>query len=271
MAAGYALYRADMEFLRHPIAALVVALAIGGIALSGKLSVPASQILFFCAWAISIWALPRQPKWRFWGASAAVTFVALLLFAWARPEAVPRDFGFLVPHRQLLFPNHGSGGTWPVIELGDSTCMLKYTGQPGTPLFDFFNNTDLTIEQIDRTVRVSTKVVNRDGNVVAELYRNEWKVAPPPLSWDRNYTDDALEVISQSGDVILQVRLLPDRVQLQGEWWHDHINGVRLAGSHRFPENCGIIVFGPIFKPEQTTPIERMFRYPSDMHFGELS
>lgn len=31
---------------------------------------------------------------------------------------------------------------------------------------------------------------DREGHLIAELVRKEWKVAPPPRTWDRNYTDD---------------------------------------------------------------------------------
>ncbi|MEJ0092842.1 MAG: hypothetical protein WDN46_05280 [Methylocella sp.] len=48
--------------------------------------------------------------------------------------------------------------------------------------------------------------------------RNEWRVTPPPGTLDRNYTDDALEIRGAGGKIVLQLRVLQDRIQLQGEW-----------------------------------------------------
>ena len=56
-----------------------------------------------------------------------------------------------------------------------------------------------TIEKIDGKLMVSTMIRDSSGNVLAELRRNEWKVAPPPKTWDRNYTDNALEVVNAEG------------------------------------------------------------------------
>jgi len=78
-----------------------------------------------------------------------------------------------------------------------------------------------TIEKIDGKLMVSTMVRDSSGSVLAELRRNEWKVAPPPKTWDRNYTDNALEVVNAEGYVVLQIKLLENIVQLQGSWWVD--------------------------------------------------
>jgi hypothetical protein len=79
-----------------------------------------------------------------------------------------------------------------------------------------------TIEKIDRKLMVSTMIRDSSGSVLAELRRNEWKVAPPPKTWDRNYIDNALEVVNAEGYVILQIKLLEDIVQLQGSWWEPY-------------------------------------------------
>jgi hypothetical protein len=65
-----------------------------------------------------------------------------------------------------------------------------------------------TIEKIDGKLLVSTMIRDSSGSVLAELRRNEWKVAPPPKTWDRNYTDNALEVVNAEGYVVLQIKLL---------------------------------------------------------------
>ena len=74
------------------------------------------------------------------------------------------------------------------------------------------------MEAIDGIVKVSTYITDDEGNLIAELVRNEWKVAPPPRTWDRNYSKDALEVRDGKGAVILQVRAFSDQIQIQGIW-----------------------------------------------------
>jgi hypothetical protein len=95
-------------------------------------------------------------------------------------------------------------------------------------------------------------------------------VAPPPKTFDRNYTDDSLEVKNAKGKIVLQVKALVDRIQLQGEWWSDPVHGVRLIKSTD-PKMPGafMMIFGEKNRPGPPD-IEPIFLYPSDLHFGEL-
>ena len=81
----------------------------------------------------------------------------------------------------------------PKIEFGDSGAILAYGGPQGSPFITFAQDTQLTIVTEDNQVKVSTIVRDKNGTVVAELRKNEWKINPNN-SWDRNYTADALEV-----------------------------------------------------------------------------
>jgi hypothetical protein len=86
--------------------------------------------------------------------------------------------------------------------------------------------------------------------------------------WDRNYSKDALEVKDETGRIVLQIKLLPDRVQLQGEWWKDELTGLGLVKAKK---GGGLMVlFGPKFKRENAPAIEPLFLYPSETHLGEL-
>lgn len=120
---------------------------------------------------------------------------------------------------------------------------------------------------------MSTQIKDQKGSLIAELIKNEWKIAPPPQTWDRNYSKDALEVINPKGDVVLQVRALDDRVQIQGEWWADAVRGTRIVKSQDTKNPGGLMIF---FGPKHPLGIPgddqivRMFRYPSELHFGEL-
>jgi hypothetical protein len=135
----------------------------------------------------------------------------------------------------------------------------------------------LTIEKIDGKLIVSTMIRDSSGSVLAELRRNEWKVAPPPKTWDRNYADNALEVVNAEGYVVLQVKILENIVQLQGSWWVDlgPPNGkfrlvIREAPPSELQGNFSaqIIMCPPADAAcGQIAPI---FEYPSDLHLGEL-
>jgi hypothetical protein len=67
------------------------------------------------------------------------------------------------------------------------------------PLFKFWDDDNLLLETVDGQLKVSTKLRDRKGNLITELIKNEWKVAPPPRTWDKNYSKDALEVKDDTG------------------------------------------------------------------------
>jgi hypothetical protein len=72
----------------------------------------------------------------------------------------------------------------------------------------------------------------------------------PP--WDKNYTDDSLEVKDGRGRVVLQVRMLPDRVEFQAE----------------YPDgDTGLLEDGFYSKEDGITP---MFKYPSSDYWRDF-
>jgi hypothetical protein len=160
------------------------------------------------------------------------------------------------------------------MDFGDSDTgfIISEDTPPGTPLFNFFNESNLVIETVDGHLKVSTQIRDPSGDLVAELIKNEWKVALPPKTWDRNYTDDALEVKNVGGRVVLQVRALPDRIQLQGEWWSKNGFGVRFVkvSDPATGKPTGAIQrLSAALNPDEPR-IEALFEYPSDSHFGQL-
>jgi hypothetical protein len=134
-----------------------------------------------------------------------------------------------------------------------------------------------TIEKIDGKLMVSTMIRDSSGSVLAELRRNEWKVAPSPKTWDRNYTDNALEVVNAEGYVVLQVKLLENIVQLQGSWWVDlgPPNGklrlvIREAPPSELQGNFSAQIIVCPSADAVCGQIAPIFEYPSDLHLGEL-
>lgn len=139
-----------------------------------------------------------------------------------------------------------------------------FASEQGQQFLPYLRGADLTVAKIGGRLQVSTEIRDKSGDLVAELCRNEWQIGP--TVFDRNYSDDALEVRARTGRVVLQVRIQQDRVQILGEWWDTSGHGIRIAGT-------GIEVAIRILSREinPTDPIiEPIFKYPSDRHFGEL-
>lgn len=159
---------------------------------------------------------------------------------------------------------------YPEIELGDSGAIFKYTGPKGSPLFKIAGDNDITIEVDSGQIKVSTKIRGQNGQMVAEILKNEWKVNPNN-SWDRNYSKNALEVRDSIGDVVLQVRLVQGRVQFQAKLYDSTGKGIAFGKGQRPGGQIGGLIeqTGP-GRPKLTMKIQPIFKYPSSLHLGEL-
>src|SRR5208282_2156354 len=177
--------------------------------------------------------------------------------------------GVLTPRATLLFSP--DGGKITKIQIGNSKVFIVNPDDPqAAQLFSVLRTTEFRVENIGVEVKVSAQMFDREGHLITELVRNEWKVAPPPRTWDRNYTDHDLEVRDTRGLVILQVRALKDRVQLQGLWWIDlgPPNGIRQLTVRENPEGSAEFNISPA--DTVPPPIVPIFEYPSERHLGEL-
>lgn len=231
----------------------------------------AARICFLAAFAVAAIGLYdiayiRARAWLFMVLLLVLGSFLFVLAAWVRPEAVPQNFGVLRPKYRRVFA-FGQQNIGRTFEIGDSGSMLTYTGPEGTPAMKFAENSNLTIEERKGKLYVSTELLDLNGNLTAELKRNQWKVAPS--TWDRNYANDALEIRNPQGRVVLQVRLINDRVQLQGEWWNSSGRGVRLVKSPDPSHPGGLIVF--LKTGNEAPQVQPILEYPSDLHLGELA
>ena len=173
--------------------------------------------------------------------------------------------GVLKPARKVLLSAQTK--VFPEMEFGDSGTVFVFAGPQGMPLLKFAEDNHLTITTDKDGIKVSTIIRDIRGKVVAELIENEWKVNPND-SWDRNYSRNALEVKDDRGDVVLQARLVENRVQLQAKFYDSAGNGIGI-GKGLGPEGGGIMQMGSSEHP-LTMRIEPLFKYPSDLHLGEL-
>jgi len=216
------------------------------------------------------------------------------LFGWFKPSVVPNEFTVtatglfvLAVIFQIIFLKNqkkrspgellskeakvilsARHAVYPELEFGDSDAVFSVR-EPGTPAFEFFKNSHLTVLTDKGRVKVSTTVYDFKGRLVAELVDNEWQVNKK-ASFDRNFTDDSLEVRDSNGDIILQVRFIEGRVQLQGKLYGPNGKGVAIyRGVRANGSPSGILETTGTKHPRLMAQIVPMFRYPSESHLGE--
>ncbi len=224
-----------------------------------------------------------------------VLFLAMSLFGWYKPSEVPNGFTvtatglfvlavifqiiFQIKKPKKQFPGEmlskgakvilsARDAVYPELEFGDSGAVFSVR-EPGTPAFEFFNNSHLTVLRDDGRIKVSTTVHDFKGRLVAELVDNEWQVNKK-ASFDRNFTNDSLEVEDSNGDIILQVRFIEGRVQLQGKLYGPNGEGVAICrGVSANGNPNGIIETTGKKHTRLMSQIVPLFRYPSESYLGE--
>jgi len=156
------------------------------------------------------------------------------------------------------------------LQIGRSDVFMNKDFKDSAAIFDIWENNQFSVIEVDGHIFVSTLITNSDGTVVAEMLNNEWKVAPSPDSWDRNYDTEALEVKDADGHIVLQICALPNLIKIQGAWWTkyhgrpelDVIRQSKLPGYGEFN----------IYTPgtnQEWPEIQPMFKYPSELHLHE--
>lgn len=182
---------------------------------------------------------------------------------------------------------------YPKLKLGNSDTFFHWRGPEGQPLFTFLDDTALAIRLENGELKVSTKIRNKNGQLVAEIIGNEWKLKKEKL-WDRNYNRSALEVKDEQGDVVLQVLMKEDYIQFAAKMYSSDGYGFAI-GSKEFTEEDmrrhtrgeskilatqdgpREVKVGDITAALEKSPpgyplelfIEPIFKYPSDLHLGE--
>jgi hypothetical protein len=161
----------------------------------------------------------------------------------------------------------------PMIEIGDSGSRFIYAGESDEVEFNkIAYNVGLKIKRGPHGLEVSTKIRDKYGLIVADINDNHWTVKQTAI-WDKNYTDNALEVLDERDQVVFQIRFLFDRVQIQGEWRDEFGHGLRwskCAAPDGSTHGC-ITPWGNARTEQQNAQIiEPIFQYPSKEHWGEF-
>lgn len=238
--------------------------------------------------------LPAAVRWVFW--SAAFGVLVFLCEMRVKPEIKLSQkilvgalsamiFGTLtlpISHRQWReeksralegdltpVPDSPDSKLNPKIQIGKNGAQFMWTinTPPEGSQFRFAYDAGLRVAEGANGPEITTPVRDRQGNLVGEINNNHWRVYPPFCS-DKNYDKHSIEMKDSGGHVVLQVTLLRDRVQIQGEWHTQFGQGVRFIESG----NGSIATFWPNPQAEQRLEelIQPMFVYPSDEHWGEL-
>lgn len=232
-----------------------------------------SQCLLVFAWGIAVVGCRSQPLPTLIAIAIMVASGLFLLGYWFRPETIPSYSGILNTESELLFSADGKGSI-PKIQIGQSSAFIT-SNDPTKLLLPALKESQFMVEKINGKIKISTKITGQNGDLIAEIIRNEWKVGP--IAWDYNYSDNSFEVKDARGLVVLQVRVLSDCIQIQGAWWVDMgpQNGmvhmyVMQGPVHGPPEEAAKFVFVPKNYPESSPSITAIFEYPSNLHFGEI-
>ncbi|MDQ1610301.1 MAG: hypothetical protein QOG00_232 [Pyrinomonadaceae bacterium] len=155
----------------------------------------------------------------------------------------------------------------PMLQIGNSKTYIAKGTRISGDVLGIFNYNDLIVSTKEDQVKVSMLLRNKKGEVVAQLVDNEWKINKEKV-WDRNYSEDALEVRDEDGDIALQIRAFPDRIQFQASLYD--ANGKNLTIVEGPGRDGALVSVSAPGKPKPPHKIEPMFKYPSREHLGEF-
>jgi hypothetical protein len=131
-------------------------------------------------------------------------------------------------------------------------------------VFDGDGDPLLSIRILNGKLLVTTRVRDASGGLIAEMKDNEWKLQPQPAIFDRNYSQDVLEIRENTGKVVLQIANLGETVgvaavfRCKNGWTY-------MAGP--ITGTASGIELRPPGSPLQSE-IPSICDYPSDLHFG---
>jgi hypothetical protein len=133
----------------------------------------------------------------------------------------------------------------PILELGTSKMAIE--GDPSEPIIAIGDDS-IFVHMADGEAKISM-IIRDEHGIVREMVRdNVWFVPRSEGILDKNFTDDTLEVIGQTGDIILQL----------------HVEGeiVHLFATTHLKGGGPSVYFGPGFN-ESNGRADTVFMYPS--------
>lgn len=245
--------------------------------------------------ALGTWKLTRQipySRLRTFGFVVIVISAAIGLYrlnAWLAPVPIPESIGVLRA-KTLLSPGEL---IVPAIEIGSSGVIFttaipavgpkdvvqigkiyigagRYAYNSLKPILD---DCEVKVEVIGGSAKLSMVLRDSSGEIVARLTRNEWDWGGRPVSFDRNYNQDSMEIQDRSGNIVLQVTAIVDDIRLQFVSFRKNGNVAYAVQTKPFPTGAddALISFNNTAHDDVTHLIKPMFKYPSSLHLGELA
>jgi hypothetical protein len=162
----------------------------------------------------------------------------------------------------------------PFLEIGNTGTGFGFIG-PDQERLKIAYDAGLRIKQGKHGLEISTPIRDKGRHLIAKVENNHWSVSPDPsICFDKNYTENSLEVKDGADHVVFQIRILSDRIQLQGEWRDEFGHGIRIAKCPpEAPKPGGCITFWNNAEAERAQEylIEPIFQYPSRKHWREFA
>jgi hypothetical protein len=233
--------------------------------------IPWGFVLWICAWLIGMHLLATAECFEQWTKGQKVVCVLILtIVAWEVSETSLyrkwREEKAAALEGDLFLAS--SNATRKVIEFGAGG--MRAEADANGRALSFYADANLDVRNDDGHLLLSTVVRDQQGKVVVKIENNHWSVSPDKgICLDKNYSDDALEVKDGRDHIVLQMRLYPDRIQLQGEWFNDKGEPVMVAVN---PKTKGTVIFvkGLKYDPNvEAIVIRPLFQYPSATHWAE--
>jgi hypothetical protein len=161
----------------------------------------------------------------------------------------------------------------PIIEIADSGTKFIWGSSNPMEMGEFAHNVGFRIENGRHGIELSTPVLDRSGKKIANIEKNHWTVMPQPGIWDKNYTENALEIKDSREQVVLQIRFLSDRIQIAAEWRDQFGRGQewsKCPNSTKDHASCISPWGSPQTELQNELIIEPIFKYPSSEYWGEF-
>jgi len=223
-------------------------------------------LMWSMAWLAFLYLISTLPTFLKWNllrsllAGVVVSAIAVAILhrpvrsTWRREKASATS--------GKLFTPRGSPADPIMIQLCKATYLAQWNGDNKREAnFDVLSSRVRFVRNDDGALLINTEVRDHDDNLVVRVDDNTWTV-PESMLWDKNYTDDALEVMDKRGRIVLQLRVYPDHVGICGEWWSSSGNGFRIA------DGPNVIWLSKDKNPPEPS-IKPIFRYPSTTHWAE--
>lgn len=232
---------------------------------------PWGLTLWCIAWVIGMHLLAQAHSFESWTAWQKLVCVIYLTIAGAEFAASPMYQKWCTERSEALEGDLYLGASQsraPLVGFGvDGPVFL--IGSSGE-LFDLFNDTGIKVETINGHLLLSTEVHDAQGKLVVNVTRNHWSVNPEKsICLDKNYTADSLEVKDGRGHIVLQVRLYPYLIRMQGEFFNSVGSGIEFIEDRKTKGLKMIFLKTPYDIVSKEELIPASFKYPSSQHWAE--